>query len=89
MYFKRHLINQQKLNNFLERSAFEDWSVYSLSRQNSLLEKMSEATMTSEQLEVADIDTITFKMLLERLQKAEKNYEQLHSELKLENSSRA
>jgi hypothetical protein len=32
MYFKRHLINQQKLNNFLERSTFEDWSVYSLSR---------------------------------------------------------
>ena len=67
MYFKRHLINQQKLNNFLDRSAFEDWSVSRRSRQNSMLEKLSEATMTSEQLETADIGTITFKTLLDRL----------------------
>jgi hypothetical protein len=63
----------------LERSAFEDWSVYSLSRQNSMLEKLSEASMNSDQLEIADVGTITFKVLLERLQKAEKNYEQLHA----------
>jgi hypothetical protein len=48
MYFMRHIRNQQKLNNFLERSTFEDWSIYSLSRQNSMLEKLSEATMDSE-----------------------------------------
>jgi nitrate reductase assembly molybdenum cofactor insertion protein NarJ len=66
----------------LERSAFEDWSVYSLSRQNSMLEKLSEASMNSDQLDIADVGTITFKVLLERLQKAEKNYEQLHAQLK-------
>jgi hypothetical protein len=48
MYFMRHIRNQQKLNNFLERSTFEDWSIYSLSRQNSMLEKLSEASMDSE-----------------------------------------
>lgn len=84
MYFKRHLINQQKLNNFLERSAFEDWSVYSLSRQNSDLEKLTDATWNTEQLDLTEIGNITFKTLMERLEQAERNYEQLHTELKLE-----
>jgi hypothetical protein len=83
MYFKRHLINQQKLNNFLERSTFEDWSVYSLSRQNSILERLSSvASMNSDELEISGIGTITFKVLLDRLEQAEKNYEQLHAALK-------
>lgn len=45
---------------------------------------MSDLSMDSEQLEIKDIGTITFKTLLERLDKAEKNYEQLHAELKLD-----
>ena len=44
-----------------------------------MLEKLSEASMNSDQLEIADVGTITFKVLLERLKKAEKNYEQLHA----------
>ncbi len=45
---------------------------------------MSDLSMDSEQLEIKDIGTITFKTLLERLDNAEKNYEQLHAELKLD-----
>ncbi len=76
IFFKRHLVNQQKLNSFLGRGMLADWEESKQAPEDD--EAMSMLSFTTQDL-MNQINTaeekITYKKLLEHIQTAEKNLE--------------
>ena len=72
IFFKRHLVNQQKLNSFLGRGILADWEESKQAPEDE--ENMSMLSFTTQdlmnQVNGAE-EKITYKMLLEHIQTAE------------------
>lgn len=75
-YFKRHLINQQKINDFLGRGLFtQDDEDQMDAEADSVL------SLPSERLrELLGTQNVTYKLLLEHLQAADDNYHALREQ---------
>jgi len=73
-YFKRHLINQQKINDFLGRNLVERET----EDDQADIDAESFLTTPSEQLEkIIGKKDITYKVLLDALADAEGNYDHM------------
>jgi len=74
--FKRHLINQKKINDFLEANLFA-----AEAEAGHIDDAESYMTTPSERQNAwIDPKTITYKMLLEHLEKAEKHYDNMRAQ---------
>lgn len=76
IFFKRHLVNQQKLNSFLGRGILADWEESKQAPEDE--DNMSILSFTTQdlmnQVNLAE-EKITYKKLLEHIQTAESNLE--------------
>lgn len=76
-YFKRHLINQQKINDFLGRNLVERET----EDDQADIDAESFLTTPSEQLEkIIGKKDITYKVLLDALADAEGNYDHMRQQ---------
>jgi hypothetical protein len=76
IFFKRHIMNQQKLNAFLGRGIVADWaSSHDGSQAESEIDNLT--IQTEAVKEGREEEIISYSVLLQHIEAAEKNYEGL------------